>query len=51
VFKNTRIKGFKIPFHTNFEEVNLRFYVRFKQNGGAEWFSLRRSCPDKPSPS
>ena len=33
MFKNTRIKGFKIPFHTNFEEVNLRFYVRYKDNG------------------
>jgi uncharacterized protein YqjF (DUF2071 family) len=28
MFLNTRIKGFKIPFHINFEEVNLRFYVR-----------------------
>jgi uncharacterized protein len=33
MFKNTRIKGFKIPFHTNFEEVNLRFYVWYKDNG------------------
>jgi uncharacterized protein len=30
MFLNTRIKGFKIPFHVNFEEVNLRFYVRHK---------------------
>jgi len=30
MFLNTRIKGIKIPFHTNFEEVNLRFYVRYK---------------------
>jgi len=35
MFKNTKVKGFKIPFHTNFEEVNLRFYVRYKDNG--EW--------------
>jgi len=35
MFKNTRVKGFKIPFHTNFEEVNLRFYVRYKDN--VEW--------------
>jgi uncharacterized protein YqjF (DUF2071 family) len=35
MFVNTRLLGFKIPFHTNFEEVNLRFYVRFKQQG--EW--------------
>ncbi|MEI9943250.1 MAG: DUF2071 domain-containing protein [Chitinophagaceae bacterium] len=33
LFKNTRIKGFKIPFHINFEEINLRFYVRFNDNG------------------
>ena len=30
MFLNTKIKGLKIPFHTNFEEVNLRFYVRYK---------------------
>ena len=27
LFAHTRILGFKIPFHMNFEEVNLRFYV------------------------
>jgi uncharacterized protein YqjF (DUF2071 family) len=27
--------GVKIPFHVNFEEVNLRFYVRYNDNG--EW--------------
>ena len=32
-FENTRLKGFRIPFHINFEEVNLRFYVRYKENG------------------
>ena len=35
MFKDTKIKGLRIPFHTNFEEVNLRFYVRYKDNG--EW--------------
>jgi uncharacterized protein YqjF (DUF2071 family) len=34
MFVNTRLKGVKIPFHTNFEEVNLRFYVRFKDHEG-----------------
>jgi uncharacterized protein len=29
MFLNTRIKGFAVPCHINFEEVNLRFYVRF----------------------
>ncbi len=33
MFANTRILGFKIPFHVNFEEVNLRFYVRYHDNG------------------
>lgn len=33
VFRNTRVKGLRIPFHINFEEVNLRFYVRYNDNG------------------
>jgi len=33
MFLDTKVKGIKVPFHTNFEEVNLRFYVRFKGNG------------------
>lgn len=32
MFLNTRLRGWKIPFHTNFEEVNLRFYVRYQEN-------------------
>ena len=27
-FLDTRVLGVPIPFHRNFEEVNLRFYVR-----------------------
>lgn len=34
LFKNTRVKGLSFPFHTNFEEVNLRFYVRYKDEQG-----------------
>ena len=34
MFLNTSIKGFRIPFHINFEEVNLRFYVTLKDEGG-----------------
>jgi len=30
MFVNTRLKGIKIPYHINFEEVNLRFYVKYK---------------------
>jgi|CoawatStandDraft_6_1074263.scaffolds.fasta_scaffold16640_3 hypothetical protein len=33
MFLNTKILGIKVPFHINFEEVNLRFYVkRFENN-------------------
>src|SRR5215203_988053 len=28
MFLNTRVLGMPIPFHVNFEEVNLRFYVK-----------------------
>ena len=28
LFLKTRVMGWSIPFHTNFEEINLRFYVR-----------------------
>jgi uncharacterized protein YqjF (DUF2071 family) len=34
-FLNTRLKGIPIPFHTNFEEINLRFYV--KRKSGGQW--------------
>ncbi len=34
MFANTKVVGIKIPFHVNFEEVNLRFYVRYKDNDG-----------------
>ena len=29
MFLDTRVMGVKWPFHINFEEVNLRFYVRY----------------------
>jgi len=34
LFQNTRVRGISIPFHRNFEEVNLRFYVRRKMDDG-----------------
>lgn len=34
LFLNTRVMGLQIPFHVNFEEVNLRTYVRFKGHEG-----------------
>ena len=33
MFLDTKLLGVKIPFHTNFEEVNLRFYVKRFENG------------------
>lgn len=33
MFLNTRLLGLKIPFHINFEEVNLRFYVKRIEDG------------------
>ena len=33
-FLKTRVKGFAIPFHTDFTEVNLRFYVRREAEEG-----------------
>ncbi|PYF72427.1 YqjF family protein [Pedobacter nutrimenti] len=35
LFKDTRLKGVRVPFHSNFEEVNLRFYVRYPN--GENW--------------
>ena len=35
MFLDTRLLGLPIPFHRDFEEVNLRFYVRYKEAG--EW--------------
>lgn len=34
-FWNTKVKGIAVPFHSNFEEINLRFYVRYKE--GNAW--------------
>ncbi|MEJ7625740.1 MAG: DUF2071 domain-containing protein [Ferruginibacter sp.] len=34
-FSNTKLKGLRIPFHSDFEEINIRFYVKFKK--GNEW--------------
>ena len=31
MFLDVKLLGFNIPFHTNFEEVNLRFYVKYKE--------------------
>ncbi len=33
MFLHTKVKGIRVPCHTDFEEVNLRFYVRYYDNG------------------
>lgn len=33
-FLQTRVRGLRIPGHSNFDEVNLRFYVRRKASDG-----------------
>lgn len=33
-FLNTRVRGIKVPFHVNFPEVNLRFYVQHQGQRG-----------------
>lgn len=36
-FLRTKLYGFlAVPFHSNFDEVNLRFYVRRREGGGDE---------------
>lgn len=35
MFLNTKVLGLPIPFHRNFEELNLRFYVKYQHEG--EW--------------
>lgn len=34
LFQKTRVLGVAVPFHADFEEVNLRFYVRRKTDRG-----------------
>ena len=50
MFLNTRVLGIQVPFHVNFEEVNLRFYVRYQDEG--EWkrgvVLLKRLCRGLP---
>jgi uncharacterized protein len=33
LFQDTKVRGLSFPFHRSFEEVNLRFYVRYKEGG------------------
>lgn len=44
-FINTRVKGRRIPFHINFPEINLRFYVKEKETGRRGVVFIREFVP------
>ncbi|MDQ3291144.1 MAG: DUF2071 domain-containing protein [Bacteroidota bacterium] len=49
-FVNTRLLGLRIPFHVNFEEVNLRFYVkRLYQNNWRRGVVFLKEIVPKPA--
>ncbi|MEO9020488.1 MAG: DUF2071 domain-containing protein [Ginsengibacter sp.] len=33
MFLNTKVLGLSVPMHVNFEEVNLRFYIKYNDRG------------------
>jgi uncharacterized protein YqjF (DUF2071 family) len=33
-FLDTRVRGIKIPFHVNFPEINLRYYIKYQGKRG-----------------
>lgn len=50
-----RVLGVAVPFHADFEEVNLRFYVRRKTDRGFRAFAenryrVSRACRFVPRP-
>ncbi|WP_347156926.1 YqjF family protein [Pontibacter chitinilyticus] len=50
MFLNTRLLHFKVPFHVNFEEVNLRFYVRrFENNAWKRGVVFIKEIVPKPA--
>tara|TARA_B110000977_G_scaffold167491_1_gene216116 strand:- start:12 stop:731 length:720 start_codon:yes stop_codon:yes gene_type:complete len=50
MFLNTKLLGVKIPFHSNFEEVNLRFYVkRFENNAWKRGVVFIKEIVPKPA--
>jgi len=44
MFLDTRVKEFLIPLHINFEEVNLRFYVRRETGDEAKSVATVSMC-------
>lgn len=50
MFNNVRLLGIKVPFHTDFEEVNLRFYVkRFENNAWKRGVVFIKEIVPKPA--
>ena len=49
MFQNTKVKGLKIPFHVDFEEVNLRFYVRYNNKGWKRGVVFIKEIVPKPA--
>ena len=50
MFEKTKILGLTVPFHVNFEEINLRFYVRVKMEilGNVVLFLLKKLSQNLP---
>lgn len=44
-FKDTKVKGMKVPFHINFPEINLRFYVQREDTGERGVVFIRELVP------
>ena len=50
MFENVSLLGVKVPFHTHFEEVNLRFYVkRFENNAWKRGVVFIKEIVPKPA--
>jgi uncharacterized protein YqjF (DUF2071 family) len=49
MFLNTSVMGMKIPFHINFEEVNLRFYVRYNEGDPKRGVVFIKEIVPKPA--
>lgn len=49
-FKNVKIAGVQVPFHSDFEEINFRFYVkRFDGNKWRHGVVFLREIVDRPA--
>src|SRR6266545_4326276 len=54
LFLKTRVLGLPIPFHRDFEEINLRFYVRrraeYGWRDGGSWHHVRAKTAGEAQP-